>query len=222
MSKIGQLGFSLLELAISLVILGLVLSAALPTLGMQREIAARQEAERQLEQIRDSLLGFAISFGRLPCPATPNGAAQELLGREDCSREHGVLPWASLGIPENDPWGQRFTYYASNRFTQAVPEGQNASFTLDTLGSARIKPSRDSGSDLADSLPLVVVCHGARSAGAWRGSLNLTGASGDEAENADADLVFVYRDSATDFDDQLLWISATILKNRLLTAGKLP
>lgn len=209
-------GFSLLELALVLVVLSLLASGALPLLSGQREIAARQEAQRLLDQVRDSLLGFALSTGRLPCPAAPGGD-----GREDCSREHGVLPWATLALPASDPWGQQLTYYAHARFTQAPADPLASAIGLDSSGNARIKASHDASGELADSLPLVVVCHGQRAAGGWRDGRQIAGSSGNEAENADADLIFIHRDPGPDFDDLLLWISPAILKSRLAAVGRL-
>ena len=209
-------GFSLLELALVLVVLSLLASGALPLLSGQREIAARQEAQRLLDQVRDSLLGFALSTGRLPCAAAPGGD-----GREDCSREHGVLPWATLALPARDPWGQQLTYYAHARFTQVPADPLASAIGLDSSGNARIKASHDASGELADSLPLVVVCHGQRAAGGWRDGRQIAGASGNEAENADADLIFIHRDPGPDFDDLLLWISPAILKSRLAAVGRL-
>jgi len=211
-----QAAFSLLELSLVLVVLALLASAALPLLGAQREISARQEARQLLDQVRDSLLGFALSQGRLPCPAPPAGD-----GREDCSREHGILPWATLALPARDPWGQQLTYYAYARFTQPASDPLGSTISLDSIGNARIKASQSASGDLADNLPLVVVCHGQRAAGGWRDGRQLPGASGDESENADANLTFIHRDPAPDFDDLLLWLSPALLKSRLAAVGRL-
>jgi len=210
-------GFSLLELSLALIVVGLLTALALPLISSQRELAARQEALRLLDQVRDSLIGFAMTHGRLPCPAAPEG-----LGREDCSREHGVIPWATLALVASDPWGHQLTYHAHARFTQPPAPGQASAITLDTTGQARIKASTQSGSDLADGLAAVIVCHGARAAGAWRNGQRVGSPGGDEAENADADLIFVHRDPGPDFDDLLIWISPAILKTRLVAAGRLP
>lgn len=217
-------GFSLIELSIVLVILGLLAGGLLSGIAGQREVAARLAAQRQLEEARDLLLGFAMVYGRLPCPAAPTQSAPNAsAGREDCTLEHGVLPWATLGTSELDPWGNRLSYYARSLFTAALPAGAQASFTLDTAGNAAIKDSASAGYDIASGLAAVVVSHGPSPAGAWSSDGGkISGASGDEAENADSDLTFVARTPTPDFDDQLTWIAPTLLKARLLAAGRLP
>jgi len=72
-------------------------------------------------------------------------------------------------------------------------------------------------------LPAVIVSHGPRPSGAWlpNGS-QIAGASGDEAENANANTTFVAHAPTPTFDDQLIWIVPAILKSRMVAAGKLP
>jgi hypothetical protein len=44
----------------------------------------------------------------------------------------------------------------------------------------------------------------------------------DELENADADLTFVARIPSDSFDDLVTWIVPSILKSRMVAAGRLP
>ena len=62
-------GFSLVELAVVLVIVALLSSGLMLGLSAQRDSAANQEVQRQLDTAREVLLGFAMANGRLPCPA---------------------------------------------------------------------------------------------------------------------------------------------------------
>ena len=64
-------GFSLVEMAIVLAIIGLLLSGLLLTLGTQVDQRNASTTQSQLEAAREALLGFAIIYGRLPCPAPP-------------------------------------------------------------------------------------------------------------------------------------------------------
>jgi len=217
-------GFTLVELAIVLIIVALLTGGLLLGVSAQRNAAENIDAQRQLDNIREALLGFAISRGRLPCPALPNlPNGNAAAGIENCTQPHGVLPWATLGLPETDPWGNRFTYYASSAFTATVPTGALASFTLDTLGNASVKDNGASSANIASDLPAVVVSHGSRSAGAWKpDGTQIAGASGDEAENADADLTFISRTPGSTFDDLVTWIVPSILKAKMVAAGRLP
>lgn len=218
----GAGGFTLVELTIVLLIISLLSSGLFVSLSAQRSIAEQQAARQQLEEIRETLLGFALANGRLPCPARPQLAASDAqAGQEDCTLQHGVIPWVTLAIQETDPWGNRLAYYASTRFTAALAVGATASFTLDTLGNANILDS--AGKTLAADLPAVVVCHGGNARGAFLSNgAQIAGASGEENENADADLTFIAHSPTPNFDDTVTWIIPSILKSRLVSAGKLP
>jgi len=220
----AQKGFSLVELTVVLVIVALLSSGLMFGLSAQRDANNYQEAQRQLDSAKEALLGFAMSNGRLPCPATATLANTDSnAGKENCASEHGVLPWTTLGMPETDPWGQRLTYYARNLFTAAVPPGAQASFSLDTAGNANIKDAIASGYDIASALPAVIVSHGSRGAGGYQNTgAKLTGAAGEEAENANANLIFIAHAQSDSFDDLVTWIIPTVLKSRMVAVGKLP
>ncbi len=218
-------GYSLIELSICLVIIALLAGGLLGTLGQQRELAAMQEAQRQLDNARDTLLAYAMTQGRLPCPARANlPEGQADAGREDCSLSgHGVLPWATLGLPQTDPWGMRYTYYAHSLFTAPVTAGTLASFNLASEGNANIREVLGGVSNLASALPAVIVSHGPNRLGGYLPSgQQLTPGNGEEAENANADLSFIAHARSADFDDQVSWINSALLKARLVAAGRLP
>lgn len=221
-----QDGYSLIELSIAMVIIALLSSGFIFALGAQRSVTATAEARRQLDAITETLTGFAITNGRLPCPAKPTLSGSDAsAGLEDCSiaSGHGTLPWATLGLPETDPWGNRFTYYAHTDFTAPLASGTLSSFALDSNGNANIRETSGAANDIASALPAVVVCHGNRGNGAYRSNgAKITGATGDEAENADADLLFIARPPDDGFDDLLAWIIPSQLKSRMVAAGKLP
>jgi prepilin-type N-terminal cleavage/methylation domain-containing protein len=115
----GCAGFTLAELAIAMVIVGLLLASAFIPLSAQIELRAISDTQRTMDGIRESLIGYAQANGRLPCPATGSiatGAANagvELLTGNACTSALGVVPWATLGVPETDSWGRRFTYRVS-------------------------------------------------------------------------------------------------------------
>jgi prepilin-type N-terminal cleavage/methylation domain-containing protein len=122
-------GFSLIELAIGLVIVATLLSALLVPLATQMDQQRAAETRRQLETARDALMGFATSHGRLPCPATdlsngveaflpPTGSA----ANGQCASAHGFLPGVTLGLSPLDGNGYYRDAYGtlSNRIRYAV------------------------------------------------------------------------------------------------------
>ena len=229
----SQRGFSLVELSIVLVIVALLSSGLMFGLSAQRDAAANLEARTQLDNAKEALLGFALTNGRLPCPANPALAtASAGAGLENCALSpvaHGVLPWATLGLPETDPWGQRLTYFASTKFSAPVGAGLLCSFALDTgvppnnSGTANVKLSGASTSNIASDLPAVIVSHGPQGIGGYTtNGTKIAGAAGDEDENADADLTFIARIPTAGFDDLLTWVTPSLLKSRMVAVGKLP
>lgn len=117
-------GFTFVELAIVLVIVGLLLGGLIVPITAQMDMQAFRKTNASLEEIKESLIGYAIINGRLPCPATAvsNGlesfcplAAGTCVGTEttavqthgNCSSQinsviTGFLPAATLGISPQD------------------------------------------------------------------------------------------------------------------------
>lgn len=211
-------GFTLLEMSIVLAIAGLLMAGLLPALTGQIELQRRNETHKQLEEIKEALIGYAIINGRLPCPAS-SAIATDMAGAgiSDCSSSTGVLPWATLGVNETDAWGRRFTYAATSSFS-------STNFTLASSGNLNVKTASTSASNLASNLPAILLSHGANGYGAYtpQGIQITASADADEAENSNANSVFVTHDLTPVFDDLVLWISPNILFNRMVTAGKLP
>lgn len=238
------LGFSLLEMAIVLSIVSLLLAGLLPAISSQIEQQRRTETRKLLDEVRDSLIGFAMSNGRLPAPAcgtiptlpgAANNAGIELIPASAalCATGAGdiaVLPWATLGVNETDAWGNRLTYRVTPLFASGVTPGTAASFQLASLGDMTIKESAG-GNNVATNIPVVVISHGAMACGAYQPTGarvdELPAASycqdNDQQENADGDAIFVSKTSpTTTFDDFVIWLSTNILVNRMVAVGKLP
>ena len=216
-----QGGFSLLEMAIVLVVVALLLGGSLIPLSVQLEKQDRDTTKQQLQDINDALIGFALTNGRLPCPDTDNDG--QMNGLATCTNTLGVIPWADLGVGQQDAWGQPFTYRVSGDFADnadgtacSSPATAGVSFSLCSTGDINVFDA-DGGNPVAINLPALVVSHGKN----WAIS---TGA--DEAENTDTDSIYVsrsYSNNATSpFDDLILWVTPGILKNKMLTAELLP
>jgi prepilin-type N-terminal cleavage/methylation domain-containing protein len=220
-------GFTLVEMAIVLAIVALLLGGLLPTISSQVEQQHRNEARKQLDEIKESLIGYAIINGRLPWPACGNIATgQANAGIElspasavaiACTSDVKVLPWATLGTSETDAWGRRFTYSVTVAFTTP--------FTLITSGDFIVKSATGAGGIIvASSIPAVIVSHGSNGAGAYtpQGTQLVVSGDLDEKDNSNSDFTFVSHDFTPTFDDLVVWISPNILFNRMVAAGKLP
>lgn len=115
-------GFTLVELAVVLAIVGLLLGSLMYTLSAQSEQRAVEETRRRLEFAREALLGFAIAKGRMPCPATAaSGGDEDPASGGTCTTYYGGwLPARALGLQNVDAggyaldaWGNRLRYAVS-------------------------------------------------------------------------------------------------------------
>lgn len=252
-------GFTLTEMAVVLVIIALLVGGLLVPLSAQRNIDARRDTTRAMDTIREALLGYVIVNGRLPCPADRNiasGNANAGLesyngGKCQCAGSSsiagsgtacadsgivtGVLPWATLGLPETDGWTNRYTYQVTAAYARSLGStplfcdvgsanpAVNSAFALCTSGKSKVFNSSASYTvplTTDNEVPAIVVSHGDNGLGAWQtGGNQKAGAGGDELANADDDFRFV---SNTSIDDLVVWISRPVLMNRMIAAGKLP
>lgn len=228
-------GFTLVELAIVLVIVGLLLSMFLAPLTAQREIRGRAETQVLLEQTREALIGYAVVNRHLPCSDTdaiPDGIENRNAGG-DCVNDEGMLPWNTLGIERVDAWNHYFRYRADATFTNS-----STLFTIaDAENASGIQINGESGALVSvNSRPAaLILSHGLNGFGAIS-TMQATPdnqlpspAVGqvDELENADGDTVFVShvpvpKGLANEFDDMLIWISPKVLINRMIIAERLP
>lgn len=236
-------GFTLVELSIVLVIVALLLGGLIPTITSQIEQSHRNETKKQLDEIQQALIGFAIINGRLPCPADrtiATGAAnagKEAITGTTCTNvtgatAWGVLPWATLGVRETDAWGRRFTYQVTAAFadstdgtgTGTCPTTVGISFQICSNGNLNIGLTNTvTDTSIASNVPAIVVSHGLNGLGAYTpAGQALLGATGDELDNADTNNHFVTHDPTPNFDDQIVWLSSNILTDRMVAAGKLP
>lgn len=232
-------GFTLVEMAIVLVIIGLLLGGMLMPLSAQMDQRRVSETQKALDEINQALLGFAIVNGFLPCPADPTlasgtanaGVARVRTAAACTGGNNGVLPWATLGLSETDSWGNRYTYRVTTGFadttdgTACGTATAGVSFELCSAGDAVVRPASGSPSSLATAIPAVIVSHGKNASGAYNTAgtqLLPVSADADEAENSDSDTDFVSKAPTATFDDLVAWVSPNSLFNRMVAAGRLP
>lgn len=119
-------GFSLVELSIVLIVLGIIISIGfklLPNLVNRAEATKNTTA---LERARDALVGFAATHHRLPCPAatvTGANAGQETLGTFPltCANAVGYLPYNTLGLTDGlDAYKRPLRYGVTTDYTTST------------------------------------------------------------------------------------------------------
>lgn len=90
-------GFTLIELSIALVIIGILASAGWSLLKPSLEFSEKIKIEQQLDRIERSIVTFALNNYRLPCPDT-NGDGYEANCETNPSIKTGGVPFATLGL----------------------------------------------------------------------------------------------------------------------------
>jgi len=105
-----------------LLVVGLLLGAILLPIATQYRIRETRNAQQQIEEIRQALIGFAQSQGRLPCPDTDLDGLENGTG-PGCGNNNGFLPYATIGLPATDPWGHLFVYRVATEFTNTAATG---------------------------------------------------------------------------------------------------
>lgn len=214
-------GFSLVEMAVVLVILGLLIGALVLPLSGQLDAKRYSETRQDLENIRSSLIGFAVLYGRLPCPSAITDPTDVNYGVEvtPCTAltADGYLPWKTLGMSETDAWNTSridatsfglWRYRVNSNFSSAT-----TLFTINTLPNTaeNLIVVNTAGNNLTTTTenPVAVV---------FSTGKNLVA----DGENAVFNATYQSDLPSAAFDDQLIWIGRPMLISRMIAAGKLP
>lgn len=242
-------GFTLVELAVVLVIVGMMLGALMVPLSAQMDQQRLIETRKSLGDIQEALIGYAIIYGRLPCPASAasNGLESFNVGGSaangQCSNfNNGFVPAATLGLSHVDAngyavdgWGNRIHYAVTQSNTRAYTT-QNG---MKNTGIGALNPnlhvcSTSTGVNVADCGAAISLTTSSPAVIYSNGKNAVTGGAGnDEAQNpnpnsANNDSVFVYHESVSagaangEFDDQMIWLSNSLLIGRMVAANQLP
>lgn len=241
-SALAQPGFSLVELSIVLVIIGVILTMGISALNLTRENTAYSATSSRQTAIKDALTAYIRKNARLPCPDTdftaPDGVENRATPGDPttaCSAAYGILPYTTLGLGRDaavDGWGGFLSYHVANT------AGANTDWTITSsfrTGNTGILTVRDrvggSLTTIASGVVAVVVSHGRNALGAYTigGTRNTLPAGGtDERENTDGDTNYVRRTATTDdaasggaFDDVVAYFTADDLLSPLYKEGTL-
>lgn len=186
-------GFTLIELSISIAIIGLMLGGIVAIQNQKIRVAQRDELNRKLDVIGQALYNYRMLNNKLPCPANSSvakssadfglqadgaagacqtGSTANLSSNINTSGNDvfgGGVPVRTLGLADDyafDPWGRRFSYYV------AKEANDSANFTgiYGTQGVAdggKLEVGDESASAITDNILAVVFSHGPNGHGAF-------------------------------------------------------
>lgn len=133
-------GFTLIELALILLALGLILPGAVMfwQFSERHRVAAVQMDMQQ--QARDALVGFLHASYRLPCPAA------DIDGVESCTagaalRQVGHVPWRTLGLPRPEAGNMLYGVYRepSAGGLPSAPQDRDLAVARDRMNPLRVR-----------------------------------------------------------------------------------
>ncbi|MBF0621937.1 MAG: prepilin-type N-terminal cleavage/methylation domain-containing protein [Magnetococcales bacterium] len=220
-------GFTLIEVAVVMIILGLLMGGIIVPMSEQMRIQRMKQTRTTMEQSLEAITGHALVHGMLPCPDCVdnqdgckslskkhhNDGRQDRNSQGQCLTTVGVVPWVDLGVGAVDSWGNRIHYRVSKRFADASKPG----FGRHDTGDITVRDEGEYGL-LADQVPLVLVSYGDNGYGAVSRA-NTTMAIGDDISaeerlNLDHDTIYAHGG-----DDLVLWMAGPLLKYRMIQAG---
>lgn len=241
-SAFNQYGYSLVELAVVMLIVSLLIGGLLMPLSAQQEVRNRTETERTLTDIQVALIGYAIVTGRLPRPAA--SATDGTEGATPCTTDAlctGFIPWSTLSISKTDGWGKLIRYSVTPAYAGGATGTTLISLTSianrtvqtrDTAGTANYLAGRAACTAADQCVAAVIFSHGRARLGTVDGGVaspTVSTTNLDEIANDTGPTAYFSRtpndNTATaggEFDDVVTWLPTYTLVNRLVAVGKLP
>ncbi|MFN7834913.1 MAG: type II secretion system protein [Burkholderiaceae bacterium] len=114
-----QPGMLLLEIAIALSIVGVLTMTLFPVIKPLQSLSTSQTERALADGVMQAAEGFAVTHGRLPCPAATDSGQESLTAAlDDCAGEHGFVPWRTLGLP---PAQQGWRWHVAGLSTLGAP-----------------------------------------------------------------------------------------------------
>ena len=123
--KSRQSGFTLVEIAIVLLIVTILLGYTVALFPRQQQLKQYRALNIEMDRVVEAIVGFAQVNGRLPCPAIPDSVGIEDYddtNDDGCDNYGGFVPVNTLGLDGRlnddslllDPWGNPYRYYVTN------------------------------------------------------------------------------------------------------------
>jgi prepilin-type N-terminal cleavage/methylation domain-containing protein len=241
-----QNGFSLIELAIVLVLITILIGGLAMPLSAQIQARRIAETKKIMEEAREAILGYAMTHAVdhdgdpntpprpfLPCPDREGDGIENRIAGV-CTQQIGWFPWVTLGTAAQDAWGNRLRYAVNDDVTRAAPNIATSGFhnasapaPANPIWNQVCSAENCPVVDIAANVPVVLISLGPNGWGALNvnGTMQAVPTSANEQENLDWDLLFVSRspskpdDPNGEFDDLVTWLSFNVLINRVCPAG---
>ena len=127
--NLKQTGFSLVEMAIVMAILGLVFAGYMVGFGSFHHSAKLKESQSHEANIKKQVLTFGTVNSFLPCPDTDGDGAENRIAKtgslgtfDACVATVGTVPYLDVGLKAadvEDGWGNPIRYAVNRQTTDA-------------------------------------------------------------------------------------------------------
>jgi len=235
-------GFTLVEIVVTLMIIGIVMGGILIPMTIQIEHQKFQTTKKRLKTIKKALIVFAINHGYLPCPAPDtNGkeAKRNTNGRicDIYDNSDGYLPWKTLGVDGYDAWSRPFRYRVDGYFSNSdgiyIEPSKSVGATKSELKITNLKDEvLNSITTSYRSNVAAIIFSCGKNGYPDSGKSDSNDADGIANSDTlctnkgaeDVTLNHYIQDSAIEnkFDDILVWLPKNLLITRLAMVGKWP
>ena len=201
-----QIGFTLIELAVVVFLIGLLASMGLGAFKAQMLNGAIRSTQGNQGAIKDALMAYLAKNKRLPCPAVDNSGAEgrnlTVIPPPNCNTYYGLVPYVELGLTKSsamDGWDNFFSYGVSPQWTatyNSTPPGTQYNttnpanaFNVGVPGIIIVNDRNQATGTVVTITSVaaaVVISQGANGYGAYTAKFtknDATGAGADEAAN---------------------------------------
>ncbi|MBN1907163.1 MAG: type II secretion system protein [Deltaproteobacteria bacterium] len=195
----SEKGFTLIEIAIVMVIIGLLAGGGVSLMGMLSERKIRNENADYLNEAKFALISYAKIHGKLPWADNTNGD-----GWENNLLATGELPYLTLGMKPRDA-NSRVIGYALNSNLGTSRSNSCSALRAGLAGSPLVVDS--DGSTTAFSVAAVLVSAGPKDADNDGNVFDDVTAGTHRGDNRDGAPNFIRRPPDNTFDDLVVYIS---------------
>lgn len=217
-------GYTLVEVAIVIMIVGILLAPALSLYNRWMDRQEVEETELSISRVETSIANFLSMYGRYPCPAAMDAQPGDVdYGYEDCTATApgvrtavsfntalasagnqsiliGSLPFRKLNLQEQnsyDAYGNRFSYAVTDILTDAT------TFNLGEGGITIVDSTGANALEEPHTAHFAIVTHGENDDGAITRNGVMAGTCSGllDQENCDYDETFMKSDIRNGYDD---------------------
>lgn len=202
----NQRGFTLIEIAIVMVIIGLLAGGGVSLIGMLTERKARNEAIDYLKQTKQAIVSYANIHGKLPWADTDGD------GSGNNNAASGTLPYLDLEVRPSDPYKRVLKYEMNNNLGADRPTSCSALKTGFSSGPSIVDAD---GAPSSFYVAAILISPGPMDAGSDGDVFDAITSGPHQGDNTDGTPNYLRHPPADTFDDLVIYIGGNELYGNL-------